>query len=284
MIEKIDGKDLYFPQIEIWERNLKEYCDKNKLDFKSNAFYLAKYDKSSGLPKPENIGLILVRIALTDLEGKVSNQTKYVLLQTFYDEGDLSTIDIVKLPYDYHKQIVEKYLEEILTSNISRQLVPLHEGYSRFLTAGGFIRKELEQVTFYGSSGHYLDQLSTYNVNDIASYLVRESGLFEDVQPNSHKGKEYIEKCLYIMKKYKSKPEFYSQLVQFYLLKNIRENNPVYGHIFNSLILMKSIDKAIKEGKEILQVITEEMVEGIGREMMLKGVTERFKRFKMRNK
>ncbi|MEM3405776.1 MAG: hypothetical protein QW117_02260 [Candidatus Pacearchaeota archaeon] len=280
MIQKFDAKELYSFQIESWEMALHKYSKENNLDFKKNAFYLLKSENS--ISKPEDIGLILVRIALSDLEGKLSKEKKYVILQTYYDEGDLSTIDIVRLPFDMHRKIVEEYLEEILTKEISRQFIPLHEGLSRFLTAGGFIEKNVDKIKFYGSSVDFSNRFSTYDTNDIASYLTRESGLFDIVEPPnqqySNKGKEYIERCLDIMRQHKLKPEFYSQIIDLYILENIRNDEIVRPHLFYSLNLMKSIDKAIKEGKDINQVLAEETAEGIGREMMIKGIEEKLKK------
>lgn len=277
MIQKFDAKELYAPQIELWEMNLSKYSNKQNLDFKKHAFYLAKSNEA--VPKPEDMGLVLVRIALSDLEGKLSSERKYVILQTYYDEGDLSTIDIVRLPFSYHREIVRDYLENILTSEISRQIIPLHESLSRFLTAGGFVEGNGNKIKFHDSSGDFSNRFSVYDVNEIASYLTKESELFENVEPeNIDKGKEYIERCLDIMRQHKLKPEFYSQLVDLYLLENVGEKEYVGSHLLYSLDLMKSIDGAIKGRKDITQVFVEESVEGIGREMMIKKVAERLKK------
>jgi hypothetical protein len=280
MIQKIDAKELYTFQTELWERNLDKYSNKQNLDFKKHAFYLAKYDDAA--PTPENIGLVLVRLALSDLEDKLSTRKKYVILQTYYDEGDLSTIDVVRLPFRYHREIVKEYLENILTVEISRQAVPLHESLSRFLTAGGFVEENGDKIKFHGSSGDFSNRFSVYDVNHIASYLTRESGLFENVKPeNISKGEEYVERCLDIMRQHKLKPEFYSELVKLYLLENVREEKYVGSHLLYSLNLMKSIDRASKEGEDITQVLVEESVEGIGREMMIRGIAERLKKQKI---
>lgn len=278
MIQKFDAKELYAPQTELWERNLDRYSDEQKLAFKKHAFYLSK--SSESIPKPEDTGLVLVRMALSDLEGKLSRQRKYVILQTYYDEGDLSTVDVVRLPLGYHREIVKEYLENVLTSDISRQIMPLHKSLSRFLTAGGFVEGDGETIKFYGSSGDFSNIFSIYDVNDVASYLASESELFKGVEPHSDRGKEYVERCLDIMRQHKLKPEFYSQLVDLYLLENVRGDKKVGSHLLYSLNQMKSIDRAIQEGKDIAQVLVEETVEGIGREMMKRGVAERLKKQK----
>lgn len=270
MIYKFKAEDIYFPQIKMWEEALDEYGIKQNLNFKKKAFYLAKFSEELNID-PYNIATVLIRIALSDLEGKLSKERKYVILQTYYDEGDLTTIDIVRLPLNTHKEIVKEYLEKILPNQISRQILPLDNGYSRFLTAGGFIKGNNNEIEFYGSSGDFSNEFSIFNVNDISSYLVKESDLFSEVKPkNYEKGKEYIEKCLDIMCKYKLTSEFYSQLVDFYL-----QNPKPLSHIFYSLILMKSIDKAIKENKDIIQIIIEETADGIGKEMVIKGLSKK---------
>lgn len=279
MIEKIDAKELFAPQTEIWEKSLNEYKNKKSVDIIKKAFYLTKSEASS--PTPENTAVMLVRIAVSDLEGKLSEERKYVLLQTFYDEGDLATIDIVRLPLGFHKEIVKEYLTKVLTEDLSRQLIPLHDGRSRYLTAGGYFESNGKKIRFHGASSDFSNKLSVYDVNDIASYLAAESGLFETVESvNIFKGKEYIERCLEIMCNYKLRPDFYSQLVDLYLSENVRTGQGIGSHLLYSLTTMKSIDKALKEGKDITQVLVEESAEGIGREMLITGVAERLRKKK----
>ncbi len=268
MIQKFDAKTAGAnPQIKLWERNLNKYSRQNRLNFIKRAFYLAKSDNPT--PSPEDTGLVLVRIALSDLEGRLSSEIKYVILQTYYHEGDLSTIDVVRLPLDYHMDIVKEYLEKILTSDISGQVIPFNSGYTRFLTAGGHVKFDGETIKFYDSSISFSNWFSIYDVNEVSSYLVSESELFKNVQPQSEKGKEYVEICLDIMRQHKLKPEFYSQLIDLYVLENIRKGREIMPNILYSLHLMKSIDRAIKEGKDIYQVLVEEHVEGIGREIIV---------------
>lgn len=299
MIQKIDAKDICMPQSELWEAALDEYSKEKNLPFKKYAFYLAKSEDAN----PDNTGLILVRVALSDLENKISQHKKYVIMQTYYDNGDLSTIDIVKLPKDYHKEIVIEYLTRILSPELSREFasfVPIEApegvneraiknivqedmlknvgGQSRFLTAGGYAEGDEKNIKFYGSSGDFLDTFSTYNVNEISSYLLSQTPLAESFEPvENAKGKEYIERCLDIMMKHKLKADFYSQLVDFYLIENVKNKKLTGDHLLYALIMMKSMDRAIMEGKSPLQILTEEMVEGIGREMMIKSVAERMK-------
>jgi hypothetical protein len=278
MIDKVDAKDLkMMPQIQLWEENLDRYGNDNDLDFKKNAIYLTEHDKT--LPTPDDTGLMVVRIAFSDLDGKISTERKYVILQTFYDEGNLSTVDVVRLPLGYHREIVKEYLNKILSSEISRQVIPLDDdGHSRFLTAGGFLKAGNGKIRFEGSSVDFSNNFSTYDVNDVASYLVDESGLFDDVESkNLNEGKEYVERCLDIMRTNKFKPEFYSELVDFYHLENVRESKHTGSHILYSLNMMKSIDRAVKEGIDPIQAIVEETVEGMGREIMLRGVAEKIK-------
>jgi hypothetical protein len=280
MIIKIDAKELYAPQTEVWERSLKTYAENTGLDsIRHGSFYLTA--SSGDMPTPENTGTLLVRIALADVEGKLSKESKYVVLQTYYDDGDLGTIDVVRLPLGYHREIVLEYLRNILVEAISRQPESLlsKEGFSRYLTAGGFVEGNEKTIRFQDSSGDFSNRFSTYSVNDIASYLVGESGLFETTESDGiNNGSDYIERCLDIMLKHKLTPEFYSQLIDLYLLKNVREEQHVGSHLLYSLNMMKSIDRAVKEGKDVIEALTLETVEGIGREMLLRGVTERFKK------
>ncbi|MEM7819352.1 MAG: hypothetical protein QXD48_00805 [Candidatus Aenigmatarchaeota archaeon] len=276
-MEKINADELYMPQTEIWKWNLKKYAKENSLkEIKNTSFYLTKFED---FPTADNISVLLVRIALADLEGRLSKEKKYVVLQTYYDDGDLSTLDIVRLPLDLHKEIKREYLNKILTENISRQpnLLLSKDTFSRYLTAGGFIDGNEKNIEFYGSSSDFSNKFSIYSVNDIVAYLVKESGLFENVKSKDEgleKGEEYINRCLDLMKKYKLKSEFYSQLIDLYQLEKIRNKEYVGSHILYSIAMMKSIDKAIKEDKDFLQAFIEEGTEGICREMLIRGIAE----------
>ncbi len=98
-----------------------------------------------------------------------------MILQTYYDEGDLGTVDVVRLPLSYRREIVKEYLENVLTGEISRQVIPLHKSLSRFLTTGGFVEGNGNKIKFHGSSGDFSNRFSVYDVNDIAFYFTRES-------------------------------------------------------------------------------------------------------------
>ncbi len=267
MIEKIDTKGIYAPQIDIWEKNLDRYCKDKKWNVKNRGFCFLNSDGPEC--RPENTSLLVARMAIAETKNK---EKKYVALQTFYDNGRMSTLDIVGMPLEYHKNIVHEYLDKVLTPILSRQIVPLEEGLSRFFIAGGFTKQEKKKVKFYGSSGDFSNQFSAYDVNDIAAYIASESGLFEKAgSENSGKGKEYVEKCLRVMKDHKNKPEFYEKLVDMYFCDVVREKKAVGPHMLYALQMMKSIDRAVEERRDIVEVAVEEMVDGIGRTMMLKG-------------
>ncbi len=143
-----------------WEKNINKYC--KDLPYKRRAFYLT--------PR------LLLRIVLSDMKGK------YVILQSH--EGNLTIIDIIRLPLEYHADIVNEYLK------ISGDVLKLN----RPLIAGGFIEGDGNNIKFYGTSKVFSNYFSGHDVNFIASYLVRKSGLFNNVEPEDDKiGKEYID-------------------------------------------------------------------------------------------
>jgi hypothetical protein len=288
IIQKVDDMNDEFPKIELWKNNLDSYSNKHGLEFKKQVFYLAKRDEAfSGLDLDgAHTGVVLVRMALSDLEGRMNSAKKYVILQTYHNNGDLGTIDVVRLPKDLHREIVKEYLDNILTPEISEQIVPINnDGLSRFLTAGGLIDSNGENITFKGKSGDFSNKFSVYDVNVVASYLAQESGLFRNVAPKDvSKGQEYIERCLDIMAKSKLNSEFYVNLVDLYFLENIKIDVGTGPHILYSLHLIKSIDRALAENEnmDIFQIMTEELTEGISRDMLVRGVAEKVK--KARNK
>jgi len=279
-IIKMPSEDLQMSQTEIWERNLKQYAKEN--GFEKNLQNAAFYFTDDTYPaEPEKMPLLLARIALVSPNKKLDQ--KYVLLQTYFDNGYLSTIDIASMPLGYHREIITKYMQRILTSELSRQpdfLFDESRAGSRYLTGGGWLEAEDKKARLSGSSGDFGDQISIHSSNDIASYLLAESGLFDNVEGDKESGRKYIERCLDVMSKHKLTEEFYSALVDMYELENIRHDRHVSGHILGSLHMMKSIDKAYNEGKNIISVLVEEMTEGIGREMLIRGVAENIRKRK----
>jgi len=258
MIHKIQE-----PQDTEWKRTIENYLEREDIGktFK-DSFYLAK-SKPNETPFPDNTGLILVHTLLGDLEGKFSKEQKYVLFQTYHNYGDVSTIDVVKLPEEMHRSIVDKYLE----GEIPKAFI-----------AGGHVEADTDKIEFISSSGDYGNIFSRYDVNNIAAYLVSQSEQFKEVKSEDiAKGEEYINKVLDLMINHKSTPEFYSKLVDFYVVDCLREHKTISPHLLAPLVYMKASDRAINEEKPLVQTLVEETTGGIAKEITLKGAAERIK-------
>jgi len=282
--QKIDSKELSLPQSEMWRENVKNYLkEKNLEDSIYSDFYLVK-NKEKEIPSAENTGLIHVRALLGDVNEKKSSVNKYVLLQSYYNQGDLSTIDLVKLPKKMHQEIAEEYLTKILKPELSHEFLPhksknLSKNLSRFLIGGGYAKIKNDSISFEGSSGDFGNHYSPHSVNDISAYLIDQAGLYNKIKStNKEKGREYIERVLDTMANYKHKKEFYSKLVDLYVKENVREDISVHPHILASLAMMKAYDRAKNKGISLLQAIIEETTDGIGREIMMAGLAERLKK------
>ena len=260
------------PQVELWRESFNKYCASKSVTGKSSAFYLMKSPDQED-PEGKNTGLMLARVALSDLEGKLGER-KYVTLQTFYDDGDFGTIDLVRLPKGMHADIVREYLGSVLPKEIARDIeFDPQSTNSRFLTAGGHLELIDGKLRFHSSSGSFANRFGTYNVNDIASYLLSQSGLDEARSPEEFpKGQEYLGRCLDLMATHKKTPRFYSGLVDISVKEPALEGEGVGSHLLYSMLLMKSIDRAIAESKPVPQVLAEELTGGIGRDMLFSAV------------
>lgn len=275
-IEKLSSEEIPNEATERWTQSVKSYLANNRVgNSVYTNFYLTK--SNSNNPTPENTGLIWVRNLLTDLEGRLSEENKYVLLQTYSNFGDMSTIDIVKLPKEYHKDIVREYFG-ILDEN---QLKHGEENFSRFLITGGSAKSIENEIEFNSNSADFGAYISRWNTNDVASYLVRQSGLFERAKSeNPNEGEDYIKRIMGLMIENKGEQDFYSKLVDFCFeeVELYRNRKKIDNNKISAMIMMKSLDKAIKEGKPLEQMLVEEIAcGGLGREFIIKGIADRIK-------
>ncbi len=282
MIIKVDGNKDY-PQISLWEEGLERVVNsiidskiiiderisdsrkieerrrelKREIDVRKSSYFLVKDENAA----------ILVRIGIIDLERKIKEyESKYVFLQTYFDNGELSTIDIVNMPFAFHKDIYEKFLginnqfdsdKPVLPKEISRQYIS-NEAFLRYLIAGGFMKLDSDGLKIDGGSGAYSNKIFHYNVNDITSYLIHKSKLFRVKDMESvERGKKYIDDVLDLMSKYKGE-EFYSKLIDFYVINAKKMDAEIDTLRLAPLLNMKVIDKALREGRDFYEVSVEE--------------------------
>ncbi len=274
------SEDLPMPQSDSWKNNVNRFIENNDIGRTVfDSFYLSK-TKEGESPTEDNTGMILVRALLADLDGNRSKESKYVFLQSFYGEGDLSTIDIVKLPEGYHKDIIDTYLDNILTPDISLDLMPRDKGEtSRFFAAGGHVETDNEMIEFTDHSQDYGNNISTYCSNDIAAYLVFQSSLSEPVSMGNNiiNGGKFINKNLDMMINHKKTPEFYNQLIDMHILEKIRNGIEVTRVDTGAIAMTKAYDRSITYGVDPIQAIVEEHSGGIGRDILLLSTVENMK-------
>lgn len=276
MIKKSSVDEIPTPQTVLWEKLVNSYIQNNNLgESYYDQFYLSSFPKDE-MPTADNVGLLLVRSLFADINGEKSSENKYVMLQSYYDQGDLSTIDIIKLPKGYHKEIIKTYLSDILVPEVSQQLIPVsNEGYSRFLTAGAHLSRSGDKIIFKNTSQDFGNKLSTYNINDVAAYLLNKSNLnFEGVSDNNKLslGEEYVSKALNLMSEHKKSNNFYSRMLDIYLDDILASGKSISGILPHSLMMIKAHDRAFAEDKDIVQTMVEETSGGMTREFMLRGI------------
>ena len=276
ILEKILQEDMPMPYTEMWKSAVEEYVKaKSYNDAKFGAIYLCGSD--SDTPKPDNTGVVVVRALLADPKGKINKEKKYILLQTYENTGDLSTIDIVNLPLDYHKQIFMEYLSNVMPPtllNMPKWMIT-GDGSSRYFICGGISVEKRNMIEFDGSSGDFGKYISIYSSNDIAAFLTKEIGFNAASKDNNiESGREYIEKCISLMAKNKHKKDFYEELTNMYILQPMRSKTPIIPKTYYSLVIIKAMDRVANEGIDPIQAITEEATEGIAREIIMKTTAE----------
>ena len=204
-----------------------------------------------------------------DLEGKLTDQTKYVVLNTFYDDGVMATIDIARLPFSNHKTIVSEYLKEILMWEISRDISLKEAEDSRFMLAGGHLLNGPSGIEFSGTSGDFGHSIIGFNVNAMASFLAYLTDSF-DVSASEEQLEEGKNAVLAMFELMEEKEQFYDKLAE-YIIENSEKFQELGGSIspvLLNILYMKSIDRAGKEGIPFEQAVTFEMTEGIGRNIL----------------
>jgi len=270
MITKFYSEEIPHPAIQDWEEKAGEYLEKNDMGKSAyDAFYLTKSITCS--EDPEEAGVVVVRALMGDLEGKMSKEKKYVCFQTFYNQGDLSLIDVVRLPEEMHRDIIRTYVRDVLKEGDPGEIGDY--AFSRFLIAGGHIRPTEKEIFFEGGSGDFGEQIAGYSVNGITAHLLNQSDkLLTTRSKKSQEGEKYLEKCCDLMIGHKNTPEFYSKMVDMFVADPIKEEVYVGSQQRGAILQMKAYDRAINEGIPFEQALVEEMSGGIGREMLLKGV------------
>lgn len=269
---KIDA-DYQNLQSAVWKEKIDLYASCNNIEMLSKEFYLAEYKGKSLSDASDNINVIDVRLAFAE----PLQRGKYIVLQTFYNFGDLATIDIVKMPTDKHVNLVQTYINSILIPELTPQEAIRAGEQTRYFIAGGFAAAPEGKAEFRGSSQDFHNQISVYDVNDLAAYIALQSGLFTGADSvNPKNGEKYLQACLDLMAEHKTQRDFHSHLIDMFVADVVAEGQRIHPNTIGALVEMKSSDRLNAGEEGYFRLKTEEMVE-IGNEIIAKSVAAKIR-------
>ncbi len=226
----------------------------------------------------ERTAVIILRTFIQKSERARTDQ-KYIIGLRFYSFGDMATIDLISLDKNFHREICYNHLERMnfpmWGENLKR--VNHYEKTTRapFIFAGGHLRvSEDDSVEFFGDSGDYTGRLLLSDSNSLARYISSVSGIKSkgEIGP----GKTLVEHLLRFMFENKLGREFYQNLIaDLYLQEEELSLNP---QNMAALITMKVLDLlSINESLDFIKLMTEEMAEGLSRDIMIHSVARKIR-------
>jgi len=223
-------------------------------EFKNAYGNKAGYYKQIALVEgtPEKMSTIFIR---TFVEEK-NKKRKYIMAMRFYCFGEFVTIDIVSLDSDYHLAVLNSHVRNLgwhIQSNNADYIYSLPYAF-----AGGFV---MPNMTFTGSSGDYGHKLLSWDVNNIcnSAMLVINNQVVTD---------NFFKTLLVFMDKYQKQPDFYEKLYADMITKTGR----IIPQNLSTLVAMKSFDIVKQSGRDYIEVLTNETIEGLGRRIFLENI------------
>ncbi len=259
-IEKLLPEKVSSEETGIWVRRVKDYLENHKSRIERPVYDNFYLTRKSNPDNPITANSILVRglFAYGD-----SKDQKYVFLQKYEDFGRKCTMDIVTLPtyVYYHKShagIFMEYMDKILGEREKCYLGGYEDFSNRLITGGNTYYDD--EIEFEGESSQFGNYISSYSTNAIVSPLVKKSGWFKKSYADAEDDEDevYFDKVFDLMAKYSGENDFYSKLGSF-CFEDIRNGNLQTDCQIKSIVMMKSLDRAAKEKKQLEQILSEEM-------------------------
>ena len=266
-MNRLTPKDIPMPLADLIKENAEKYMEKNGIDLE-----VQSYVYFNDAQTPEDTAAIQFNLVIDPSDTKPN---KYVLMQNFQNYGELSNINIFKLPGGNHRNVILDGYNLFLSPD--QEIKPVKTtDHLPYLLAGGYFDPEKKRPIFSGSSEDYGDRIGIHNVNDIANWAYCTAGLEEkEERLDVKQGLEYVTSTLDMMTQNKGE-HFYSQLIEEYMLKDIRAEQRTHPHVASALTQMKINDRVANENIDYVQATVDEL-QGIQREMMLRSVAERMK-------
>ncbi len=214
---------------------------------------------------PNKTGLIALRV-FVEQSFRAQTDQKFVVGIRFYGFGDMATIDVVSLDRENHREIAYEHAARmgwLLTEDKRDQFaatygVPL-------MYSGGHLKTPTEGVVeFFGSSGDYGHPLLGSDAVSLASFAISVCGLTKA----KAEAEPFFTELLSFLQEHKLKSRFYENLVDMLFKKGVQPT----GQHLGALVSMKANDRATKEQKSLIQVLTEEITGGLAGHCLVSGV------------
>lgn len=226
------------------------------------------------IKNPEKTSLIIFRTFIQNGE-KAKKGQKYIIGIRFYSFGDIATIDLISLEKGFHREICYEHLkrmnfllqEECMGGKVNHYNETIKVP---FAFVGGHL-KVLDNnfVEFHGDSGDYGGKIMFSDSNSLANYMLFPTGKSSGEKDS---GENLVHYLLRFMYNNKLKREFYRDLVAD--LYSREEDIKITSQNIGALITMKVMDRYILGEGDILQLMVDEISEGLARDIMIFGAAK----------
>ncbi len=226
--------------------------------------------KSGEAGDPDETALIFLRLFIENGERAKKDQ-KYIIGLRFYSFGDMASVDIVSLDKGYHRDIVHEHATRMdWLFPEAPKVDAFLESYSiPMVAAGAYLQVTADNiVTFSGQSSDFSGKLFGWDVNEIARQAAFICGTSTE---SSNVGKEFLQELVDFLLENKLKKDFYEKFVENFIAGRFTGQN------FGGLLTMKVLDRALKEKKDILQLLVEEVTDGFAKKSMIISVAQKMK-------
>lgn len=209
--------------------------------------------------KLEEVAIIFLRCFIQKGEELLNGQ-KYVIGMRFVDFGGMAVVDLISIEGKSHRDIAYEH-----TKNMQWLLDSTTEPHDRFMATynvpviytGGYVKAATDgRLRFFGSSGDYTNKIFGEDVNDIArfiSFACNIAAISETKQSAT-----FFDNLLGLMLRNKNHKCFYESIVESYIYTRLTAQQ------IGALITMKSLDRALAEGKSVIEMLVDEVTNPAG--------------------
>ncbi len=220
--------------------------------------------EGDGNGNPDETAIAVLRVAIQKSARALSDQ-KFVVGVSFYGFGDMMTIDVVSFDEDFHRDNIYEHAKRLNcvmphTAAINKFDLSYHVP---FIYGGAHLQVKDDDIETSGTSQDFGNRIFTSDAVALADFTIKACGLPSSADTSS--GEAYVQSLLDFMKANKLQPDFYEQLIEDQASKGARFTSQHFG----GLLAIKASDRVKKGEGDILQILVEELADGITRTFMI---------------